>query len=147
MLPFEPFHGTRGTGVPCILKARLVRRSSRLASTLDNRYAVCLGSLGTVASHYTDNAPLKATFQFNVFAHRKCNNFKSNGYLYAHESWISMKYLTLISAGARIHGPHDFLAAGGVYHPEPLRAIEAKDVPDDWRALPEAFLREYGQFR
>ena len=59
----------------------------------------------------------------------------------------TMKCLTLISAGARINGPRDFLAPGGVYHPEPLRAIEPKDLPDDWLALPEAFLREYGQFR
>jgi hypothetical protein len=142
-LPFDPFHGTLGCNLRAILRSRLVRRSVREQSTLDNKYAICLSHVGNVIEQYSSKlAPVKVAFEFNVKAFKRCSHFSSNKYLIAHESWLTLKSLTLISTGTPITHLDDFVT--GCYMPEPPHAIRKEDVPDNWKMLPSTFTDKYG---
>jgi hypothetical protein len=142
-LPFDPFHGTLGCSLRSILRSRLVRRSMREQSTLDNKYAICMSHVGTVIEQYTSKAaPVKVAFEFYVKAFKRSNHFSSNKYLIAHESWLTLKFLTLISLGTPITHLDDFVT--GCSMPEPPHAIRKEDVPDNWKMLPQTFTDKYG---
>jgi hypothetical protein len=79
-------------------------------------------------------------FEFHVKAFKKCKKFKSNHYIYAHESWLQLKCLTLVSLGKPIRNFRDFLATGGIYVAEPECAVSSEDILDDWSKLPSSVL-------
>ena len=143
--PFNAYHGTQGKSVPCILAGRMVRRSSRLESTLDGWYSVNLSTAARCTKDYTtEGATLRALFRFDVRRWKKCKNFSTNRYLIAHESWLKLRSLVLMSLGAQIRDGADFLAPDDKYSPEPRQPIPGVKIPDNWDRLSDDFLSSYG---
>ena len=142
-LPFVPHHGTRGELVPSILASRMLHRSTRDNATLDGKYAVCLTHFAEAMQSYTTQAAkIRAIFGVNVKLFKKASRFKKTPYLVAHESWLQLQQLLLVSLGEPIMHIRDFLTTSGSLQAT-RRNLTPQDVPDDWNALPEALLRQH----
>jgi hypothetical protein len=143
--PFEPYHATLGCNVPAILASRLVRRSTRSQSTLDGKYSVCLTSFRRALIDYTSTSPkFKTMFEFNIKKFKKSKNFKKTQYLYAHEPWLMLEALIIVSRGDPVLHADDFITTDGVFRMEPPERIPPEHVSDDWAPLSDGLLLYYG---
>jgi hypothetical protein len=147
VLPFMPYHGTRGSRVPAILASRMVRRACRPSSSLDNRYAVCLSSLEAILAcgYASSDTKLKTIFEFKFKAWKKSKRFRTSKYLYCHESWLQLQSLVLVSLGGQLdHGDGYMLTTANAFESEPPHPIRPADIADDWALPSAAFVRTYG---
>lgn len=141
---FQLFHATKGFNVLAILRAKMLSRSRRTGATLDGKYGVCLTKFEKCLSDYTSkDTAYKAIFFPETKLHRRCSNFKGNKYCYAHESWLHLSSLFIVSNGHQVNDIGDFLTNDGVFAPGPSIPIEEADIPDNWLALPESFCQKY----